>query len=81
MLYRIFSGAVVAVALLALAGCGQTRAERGISGGGIGAAGGAVGGALAGAPALGALLGGAAGAATGVFTDEDDLDLGEPIWQ
>ena len=29
----------------------------------------------------GAVLGGAAGAATGVLTDEDDIDLGKPVWR
>lgn len=70
-----------AVALLALAGCGETTGERGLTGAGIGAGTGAVGGALLGAPATGALIGGAAGGATGAFTDEDDIDLGEPIWE
>jgi osmotically inducible lipoprotein OsmB len=34
-----------------------------------------------GSPTTGAVLGGAAGAAAGILTDEDDLDLGEPIWR
>jgi osmotically inducible lipoprotein OsmB len=65
----------------ALAACGNTTGERGLSGAGIGAAGGAIGGALVGAPAVGAAIGGASGAAIGAFTDENDLDLGEPIWE
>lgn len=72
---------VAALALLALAGCGQTTEERALGGAGLGAAGGAVGGAMVGAPATGALLGGAIGGATGAFTDEDDIDLGDPIWK
>jgi hypothetical protein len=28
----------------------------------------------------GAIVGGAAGGATGALTDEDDIDLGDPIW-
>jgi hypothetical protein len=73
---------MAAAAVLALAACGESRFERGATGAGIGAAGGAVGGALAGGdPATGALLGGAIGGATGAFTDEDDIDLGEPIWE
>lgn len=55
-----------------LGACGTTPEERGVTGAGVGA----LGGALVGAPATGALVGGA----TGLFTDEDDLDLGEPIW-
>lgn len=65
--------AVGAAALLGLAACGNTPEERGITGGGIG---GAAGYAL-GAPVLGA----AAGAATGAFTDQDDLDIGDPFWE
>jgi hypothetical protein len=73
--------AIVALgAVLVLSACGQTMEERALSGAGLGAAGGAVGGALLGAPAEGALLGGAAGGAAGAFTDEDDIDLGEPLW-
>jgi hypothetical protein len=67
--------------LLALAGCGQTPGERGLTGAGIGAAGGAIGGAMLGAPATGALIGGAIGGATGALTDEDDIDLGDPFWK
>ena len=29
----------------------------------------------------GALLGGAAGAAAGALTDEDQIDLGKPVWK
>ena len=60
---------VAALALVALAGCGETKTDRAISGGAIGAAGGAVGGALMGSPAAGAL------------TSPDDIDLGKPIWK
>lgn len=73
------TGAAV-VALLALAGCGETTGERALSGGAIGAGAGALGGAAVGAPATGAAIGGAAGAGTGALTDEDDIDLGDPIW-
>lgn len=74
--------AAAGVAGLVLAGCGSTQTERGISGAGIGAGGGAIGNAaLGGSAATGALLGGAAGAAAGVFTDEDDVNLGDPIWK
>ncbi|MEX2630717.1 MAG: hypothetical protein WD341_12330 [Tistlia sp.] len=69
-------------ALLALAACGNTAGERGLSGAGIGAAGGAAAGALTGgSPLTGAILGGAGGAAAGALTDKDDLDLGDPIWE
>ena len=49
----------------------------GLIGAGLGAATGAV---TGGSALGGAVLGGAAGAATGVLTDEDDVDLGEPVW-
>jgi hypothetical protein len=74
--------AVFAVALLILGACGNSPGERALSGGGIGAGVGAAGAAVTGGSLLGgALLGGAAGAATGALTDEDDIDLGEPVWK
>jgi hypothetical protein len=73
--------AIAAVAL-PLAACGGGQGERALSGGGIGAGAGAAGAALTGGSVLGgAILGGAAGAATGALTDEDDIDLGEPVWE
>jgi hypothetical protein len=75
------SYAALAAALL-LAACGSTKTERGVSGGAIGAGVGAAGSAITGGSILGgAALGGAAGAATGVLTDEDDVDLGDPVWK
>jgi osmotically inducible lipoprotein OsmB len=69
-------------AALVLAACGSSKTERGLSGGAIGAGVGAAGSAITGGSMLGgAALGGAAGAATGVLTDEDDVDLGEPVWK
>ena len=71
-----------ATMLLALAACGSGTTDRGLSGGAIGAGVGAAGSAATGGSALGgAVLGGAVGAATGVLTDEDDVDLGEPVWR
>jgi osmotically inducible lipoprotein OsmB len=73
--------AMILAAVLLLAACGSTKTDRGLSGGALGAGVGAGIGAATGGSALGgALLGGAAGAATGVLTDEDDVDLGEPVW-
>jgi hypothetical protein len=67
---------------LLLAACGESRLDRGLSGGAIGAGAGAAAGAATGGSVVGgAVLGGAAGAATGVLTDDDDLDLGRPIWR
>jgi osmotically inducible lipoprotein OsmB len=73
---------LAATLLLALAACGSSTMDRGLSGGAIGAGVGAAGSAATGGSALGgAALGGAVGAATGVLTDEDDVDLGEPVWR
>lgn len=66
----------VLMGTLALAACGETRGERALSGGAIGAGAGAVGGALmGGSPVTGAVIGGAAGAATGALTDKDQINL------
>ncbi len=63
--------------MLSLSACGNTRGERALSGGGIGAGVGALGAGLTGGNAVtGAVVGGAAGAATGALTDKDDIDLG-----
>ncbi|WGF89367.1 hypothetical protein [Marinivivus vitaminiproducens] len=71
----------IALLTLAIAACGSSKTDRGLSGGAIGAGVGAGAGAATGGSVLGgAVLGGAAGAATGVLTDDDDLDLGDPAW-
>ncbi len=71
-----------AVLALGLAACGNTPEERAITGAGLGAATGGATAAVTGGSTLGgALLGGAAGAAAGALTDEDDVDLGDPIWE
>jgi len=67
--------------VLALGACGTSTSDRALSGAGIGAGVGAVGGLMVGAPVEGAVIGGAVGAATGALTDENDIDLGEPIWR
>ena len=72
---------VMAVVGLLVAACGSSKTDRGLSGAGIGAAAGAGASAVTGGnPLTGAILGGAAGGAAGVLTDEDDVDLGDPIW-
>ena len=64
---------------LALTACGSSTGDRGLSGAGIGA--GAVVSAVTGLTVVeGALIGAAAGGLTGVLTDEDDIDLGKPLW-
>lgn len=76
------SASVLCAAALAVAACGTTPQDRGISGAGIGAASGAIIGAVTGLTVLeGALIGTGLGAAGGVFTDEKKLNLGEPIWK
>jgi peptidoglycan hydrolase-like protein with peptidoglycan-binding domain len=56
--------------------------DRAISGAGIGAGAGAALGAVTGmSVATGALIGTAAGALTGVLTDQDQVNLGQPIWK
>ena len=71
----------LAAGLLLLAACGSSTTDRALSGGAIGAGAGAGLGAVTGTSILGgAALGGAAGAAAGGLTDEDDIDLGEPLW-
>ena len=65
-----------AICALMLSACGETRGERALSGGAIGAGIGAGTAAVTGGSVLGgAAIGGAAGAATGALTDEDDIDL------
>jgi osmotically inducible lipoprotein OsmB len=75
-------GCLALVAGLALAGCGESKGDRAISGGALGAAGGAaVGGLTGGSPLTGALIGGAGGAAAGALTNRNDVDLGKPVWR
>ncbi len=81
MMKSVLLPTIAVAALVALAGCGETKGDRAISGGAIGAGAGAVGGALLGSPGAGAAIGGAAGAATGALTDKDDVDLGKPVWR
>ncbi len=75
---------VLTVLLVAggLAACGETTTDRAISGGALGAGAGAATGAIVGGGALeGAAIGGALGAAGGALTDDDDIDLGDPVWK
>lgn len=78
---RILLATTFSLSLVALAACGSSTSDRALSGGAIGAGVGLAGGALVGAPLAGAAIGGAAGAATGALTEEEDIDLGEPIWR
>lgn len=78
---RIALAATLSLPLLALGGCGSSTSDRALSGGGIGATVGLVGGALVGAPLTGAVVGGAVGAGAGALTDENQIDLGRPVWR
>lgn len=78
---HLFGCILGGAAMLAIAGCGSSTTDRALSGGAIGAGAGAAGSAITGGnPLTGGLLGGAAGAAVGGLTDEDDLNLGDPVW-
>lgn len=78
---RIIPMIVLATLTIGLAACGNSTGDRAISGGGIGAGVGALGGFLVGAPIEGALIGGAVGAGTGALTNENQINLGKPIWR
>ena len=68
--------------ILLLTACGSTKSDRAISGAGLGAGAGALAGGLTGGSVLtGAAIGAAGGAAAGALTDEDDVNLGRPVWR
>ena len=72
---------ILTTALLLFA-CGADRGDRALSGAGIGAGVGALGAAVTGGNAVtGAVIGGALGAGAGAVTDQDDVDLGKPVWR
>src|SRR3546814_8011879 len=68
------TAAVLLLGSVSLGACGDTKGDRAMSGGAIGAGAGAVGGLLVGSPVAGAVIGGAAGAAAGALTDKDQID-------
>lgn len=72
----------LAVASLSLAACGSSPTDRTVSGAGIGAGtGAAIGAIFGGIGAIpGALIGGAVGGGTGLVTNQNDINLGEPVW-
>lgn len=77
---RKFLGVVI-TGCLVLAGCGTDQSDRTISGAGIGAGAGAVLGAITGMSILqGVVIGAASGGILGAVTDEETIDLGEPVW-
>lgn len=70
---------IVVITLAAfLSACGNTKGQRALSGGAIGAGVGTVGAVILNAnPVTGAVIGAAAGAATGALTKKKNLDLGD----
>jgi Putative peptidoglycan binding domain/YMGG-like Gly-zipper len=73
--------ALAGVALMVTA-CGSTPGERATTGSGIGAAAGAVIGAVTGLSVVeGVLIGAGAGGVTGALTNNNQINLGKPIWQ
>jgi hypothetical protein len=78
-------GALLFTTVLFLAACGSSdeRFDRSAGGAAVGAGtGAAIGLAFGGIGAIpGALIGGAVGGTTGAVTDEQDIDLGKPVWQ
>ncbi len=70
---KLTNALLLIVISLSLGACGYTKQERTVSGAGLGAGAGY----LLGAPLAGALVGGA----TGAFTDDDDVNMGEPLWE
>ncbi len=81
MLAKRTGVAISALLLLTLTACGSSTSDRLLSGAAIGGGAGAAGGAIFGAPQTGAAIGAAVGAATGSLTDQQQIDLGEPIWK
>jgi len=71
-----FATALLLIASLSLAACGQSPGCRAVTGGAIGAGGGAILGAIGGNAALGALAGGVAGAAAGGLTSPHAVSAG-----
>lgn len=62
--------------VFALAACGNTKGDRALSGGAIGAGAGALGSAIVGGSvAGGALVGAGVGAAAGALTNKDQINL------
>lgn len=72
----------ITCSMIMLGACGQNKGDRAASGALIGAGTGAVvNKAIGGSLGTGALIGAGVGAAAGAMTDEDDVNLGEPVWR
>ena len=78
---RRFVIAILIGMTLFVSACGSSTGDRAASGAGIGAGVGAVVGAVTGLSVVeGAVIGAAAGGLIGGFTDEETINLGDPIW-
>ena len=80
---RVFSIAAVLGLGLLVAGCGSDRFDRTLTGAGLGALAGAGTGAILGplGTGTGALLGAGVGAGVGLATNEQQIDLGQPVYR
>ncbi len=79
---RAASLALLFAGSLALSACGSSTGDRAASGAGIGAATGAVIGAVTGLSIVeGVIIGAAAGGILGAVTDEETINLGDPVWE
>jgi len=66
---------IVVLATTALAGCGTTMGDRGLSGAAVGAGIGVIGGPP------GVVVGGLVGAGVGMISSPRQIDLGRPFWK
>ncbi|MFN4283531.1 MAG: hypothetical protein ACK4NA_12915 [Alphaproteobacteria bacterium] len=82
MVHSVYRLAVPAALALLLAACGSTQEDRVSGGAAVGAGSGAAVGALFGGIGAipGALIGAGIGGGTGAVTTEQQVDLGEPVW-
>lgn len=79
---RFLGNCVLVASLAAVAGCGTTTQDRGLSGAGIGASAGAIIGAVTGLSVVeGAVLGAVGGGLTGALTKPSQVDMGDPAWK
>lgn len=79
---RFIGQCVLVASLVAVAGCGTTTQDRGLSGAGIGASAGAIIGAVTGLSVVeGAVLGAVGGGLVGSLTKPDQVNMGDPAWK
>lgn len=79
---KFLNHCVLVASLTALAGCGTTTQDRGLSGAGIGASAGAIIGAVTGLSVVeGVVLGAVGGGLTGALTKPSQVNMGDPAWK